>query len=755
MAAAPAAEPAYAGHRLNIGMTRNIGIMAHIDAGKTTTTERILFYTGSSHYIGEVHDGAAHTDFDEEEQRRGITIYSVATTCFWKPGPQAAEAGRGQSAGSAETGAHRINLIDTPGHVDFTVEVERSLRVLDGAIAVFDAVAGVEAQSETVWRQAERYKVPRICFVNKLDRVGATLNRTVEMMGERLGAHPIVVMLPVGFEGAFEAVIDLVTMELVTWPLADDENDKGRTFVRAPLSEDHPSHADAVLAREAMLESLADVDDAIMDRVLTEGGEPLTVEDIRAGLRRATLSLRGFPILCGASLKNRGIQPLLDAVVHYLPSPLDMPPIEAELVSSSKSGERVLRRPDPEEPLLALAFKVVQDSHRGPIVMFRVYSGVLRVKDQILNVAKDKKERILKLLLVLAAKTEEIQEVGPGNIAAAVGLRFTSTGDTLILSKDKQLVVLPGMQIPEPVIFRSVEAKSAADQKDLEQALARIQSEDPSFRVYEDPDSGQTLMAGQGELHLEVIVNKLERDYRVKARVGKPQVAYRETIAGPGGTQFEYDREVGGKRQYAKLTIELEPRERGSGNSVENALPEPPVGSGGGRVKSSGAGPRETLPPDCLAAALEGMADSLSRGPLLGYPVVDVRVRLVAAQYVEGDSSAASFRAAATMATNKAIEGAGARLLEPVMSVEVVAPEDFVGNVHSDLNTRRGRVLGLGPRGNAQAIQAQVPLAEMVGYATSLRSVTQGRASHTMQFAAYSEVPADLQKQIIEKVRGY
>jgi elongation factor G len=413
--------------------------------------------------------------------------------------------------------------------------------------------------------------------------------------------------------------------------------------------------------------------------------------------------------------------------------------------------------------LLALAFKVVQDPHRGPIVMFRVYSGVLRVKDQILNVAKDKKERILKLLLVLASKTEEIQEVGPGNIAAAVGLRFTTTGDTLILSKDKQLVVLPGMQIPDPVIFRSVEAKSAADQKDLEQALARIQSEDPSFRVYEDPDSGQTLMAGQGELHLEVIVNKLERDYRVKARVGKPQVAYRESIAGPGGTQFEYDREVGGKRQYAKLTIELEPRERGSGNSVENALPEPESGpkgsSGRGGGKSSGSGPRETLPPDCLAAALEGMADSLSRGPLLGYPIVDVCVRLVAAQYVEGDSSAASFRAAATMATNKAIEsaggGAGARLLEPVMNVEVVVSEDFVGNVHSDLNTRRGRVLGLGPRGNAQAIQAQVPLAEMVGYATSLRSVTQGRASHTMQFAAYSEVPSDLQKQIIEKVRGY
>ncbi len=735
MATAPAAD--------TIGMTRNIGIMAHIDAGKTTTTERILFYTGSSHYIGEVHDGAAHTDFDEEEQRRGITIYSVATTCFWKPGAP-------PTADGPQPGSHRINLIDTPGHVDFTVEVERSLRVLDGAIAVFDAVAGVEAQSETVWRQAERYRVPRICFVNKLDRVGATLTRTVEMMGERLGAHPIVVMLPVGLEGAFSAVIDLVTMELVTWPRAEDEVDKGRTFERAPLTEDHPSWDEAVVARETMLEALAEVDDQIMERVLSEDTQSLTVDDIRAALRRATLSLRGFPVLCGAALKNRGVQPLLDAVVYYLPSPLDMPPVEAELTAGSKAGERVLRRPDPEDPVLGLAFKVVQDPHRGPIVMFRLYSGVLHVKDQVLNVAKDKKERILKLLMVLAAKTEEIEEIGPGNIAAAVGLRFTTTGDTLILSKDKQLVVLPGMQIPEPVIFRSVEAKSAADQKDLEQALARIQSEDPSFRVYEDPDSGQTLMAGQGELHLEVIVNKLERDYRVKARVGKPQVAYRESIAGAGATQFEYDREVGGKRQYAKLTIEIEPRERGAGNSVENALPVPPTGKGG----KAPAGP-ETLPPEYLAAALEGLADALTRGPLLGNPVVDVRVRLVAASYLEGDSNAASFRAAASMAVNKVIESAGARLLEPVMSVEVVAPEEFVGNVHSDLNTRRGRVLGLEPRGNAKAIQAQVPLAEMVGYATSLRSVTQGRASHTMQFAAYSEVPSDLQNQIIEKVRGY
>ncbi|NVB36824.1 elongation factor G [Pseudenhygromyxa sp. WMMC2535] len=717
-----------------IDMIRNIGIMAHIDAGKTTTTERVLFYTGSSHYIGEVHDGAAHTDFDEEEQRRGITIYSVATTCFWKPGDPEAH--------GPEDGAHRINLIDTPGHVDFTVEVERSLRVLDGAIAVFDAVAGVEAQSETVWRQAERYSVPRICFINKLDRVGATVSRTIEMMRERLAAHPILITMPIGLEGDFEAIVDLVTMELVTWPEAEDDKDKGRTFARAPLAEDHAAYDEAREAREAMLEALAEVDDQLMEVFLSEGADALSVEDIRAGLRRVTLSLKGFPVLCGSALKNRGVQPLLDAVVHYLPSPLDIPPIEAELVDGRHAGERVERTPDPEGPLLGLAFKLVQDSHRGPVVLFRVYSGTVHVKDQIYNVARDKKERINKLLLVLASKTEEVESVGPGNIAAAVGLRFTTTGDTLVLSKDKEHVVLPGMQIPDPVIFRSVEAKSAADQKDLDQALERIQKEDPSFTVYEDKDSGQTLMAGQGELHLEVIVNKLERDYRVKARVGKPQVAYRETVSKPTTIEFEYDREVGQKRQYAKVSVEIEPQERGAGNSVVSALPEDDEAYA-------------KFPRELLAAALEGISDSLTRGPLLGYPVVDVTVRLVAASYIEGDSNAASFRAAATMGTNKVILAAGPRLLEPVMDVEVVGPEEFIGNVHSDLNTRRGRVLGMGTRGNAQVVQAHVPLAEMVGYATSLRSVTQGRASHSMQFAAYSEVPSDLQDQIIKKVRGY
>jgi elongation factor G len=729
----------------DVSRTRNIGIMAHIDAGKTTTTERILFYTGSSHYIGEVHDGAAHTDFDEEEQKRGITIYSVATTSFWKPGDP--------SAHDEASGAHRINLIDTPGHVDFTVEVERSLRVLDGAIAVFDAVAGVEAQSETVWRQADRYRVPRICFVNKLDRVGATLYRTVEMMRERLGAHPIVVQIPNGVEGAFDAVIDLITLEIVTWPKADDEKDKGRTFERKPLTSDHPLWAEAQAARDKMLEALAETDEALMERFL-EDGAALSVDDIRAGLRKATLSLKGFPVLCGASLKNRGVQPLLDAVVHYLPSPLDVPPVEAEIVAGRRAGERVKRFPNVDQPLLALAYKLIQDPHRGPVVLFRVYSGVLRAKDQVLDVTRDRKERINKLLLVQAAKTEEIEEVGPGNIAAAVGLRFATTGDTLILAKDDERVILPGMQIPEPVIFRSIEPTTSAEQKDLAEALDRIQKEDPSFRVIEDSESGQTLIAGQGELHLEVVIHKLERAYRLTPRVGKPQVAYRETASKPTRVEFEYDREVGGKRQYAKVELDLTQRERGSGNLVvaDESLTEArkPTGKG-----ASAPPPGSKLPPEFVASALEGITDALTRGPLLGYPLVDVGVRLVAASFVEGDSNAVTFRAAGTMATNKALEQSTPRLLEPLMDVEVVVPEEFLGNVHSDLNTRRGRVLGMSTRGNAQVLAARVPLAEMVGYATSLRSVTQGRGSYTMQFAAHAEVPLDLQAQIIQKVRGY
>ena len=699
----------------DIAAIRDIGIMAHIDAGKTTTTERVLFYTGVSHRIGEVHDGAAIMDYMPQEQERGITITAAATTCFWA--------------------GHRINIIDTPGHVDFTVEVERSLRVLDGAVAVFDAVHGVEPQSETVWRQADRYHVPRICFVNKMDRVGATLDRTVEMLRDRLGAHPIVVQLPIGVESAFEGIIDLITMETVHWT-----DELGTGIVRAPVTEAHPLHDDAALAREAMIEALAEVDDAVMGAFLERGAAGVGLELLRAGLRRATIATTGVPVLCGSALKNRGIQPVLDAVVSYLPSPLDMPPIRAH---RKATGEEVERHASPTEPFLGLAFKVLHDPHRGPLVFFRVYSGQLRAKDAIQNVTKDRKERPTKLLQVHANKTQEIDEVGVGNIAAAVGLRFTGTGDTLVLAKEDE-VLLAGMQIPEPVIFRAIEARSAADQAALTEALERLQREDPSFKVRVDPDSGQTLMSGMGELHLEVIVDRLLREYRVAANVGKPQVAYRETCARRVVKVVEYDREIGAKRHYARLTLVLAPRDRGSDNHFESALPAP---------KARGEMPK--LLPEMVAAVREGVTDAFTRGPLLGYPVVDVSVTLTDGGYVEGDSNAASFRAAASMGMMEALEAASPVLLEPTMRVEVLVPEDFTGHVVSDLNGRRGRILGMEQRQQFQAIDAEVPLAEMVGYATALRSGTQGRASYTMRFSHYAEVPQDAQEAIIKRVRGY
>ena len=700
----------------DIAAIRDIGIMAHIDAGKTTTTERVLFYTGVSHRIGEVHDGAAVMDYMPQEQERGITITAAATTCFWA--------------------GHRINIIDTPGHVDFTVEVERSLRVLDGAVAVFDAVHGVEPQSETVWRQADRYHVPRICFVNKMDRVGATLERTVEMLRDRLGAHPIVVQIPIGVESAFEGVIDLVTMESIHWV-----DELGTEVVRRPLAEEHPLHDDAVLGREAMVEALAEVDDAVMAVFLEHGAAGVDLPALRAGLRRVTIATTGVPVLCGSALKNRGIQPVLDAVVAYLPSPLDMPPIKAH---RKGSGEEVERHASPAEPFLALAFKVLHDAHRGPLVFFRVYSGQLRVKDAIQNVTKDRKERPTKLLQVHANKTQEIDEVGVGNIAAAVGLRFTGTGDTLTLAKDGEEILLAGMQIPEPVIFRAIEARSAADQAALTEALERLPREDPSFKVRIDPDSGQTLMSGMGELHLEVIVDRLLREYRVAANVGKPQVAYRETCARPLVKTIEYDREIGAKRHYARLTLTLTPRSRGSDNRFESALPVP---------KGRGEAPK--LLPEMVGAVREGVMDAFTRGPLLGYPVVDLEVTLTDGGYVEGDSNPASFRAAASMGMMEALEAAAPVLLEPAMRVEVLVPEDFTGHVVSDLNGRRGRILGMEQRQQFQAIDAEVPLAEMVGYATALRSSTQGRASYTMHFSHYAEVPQDAQETIIKRVRGY
>ncbi len=706
----------------HIDRFRNIGIMAHIDAGKTTTTERILYYTGSSHRIGEVHHGAAKTDFDEEEQRRGITIYSVATTCYWTP-----------ETGTRAGQEHRLNLIDTPGHVDFTVEVERSLRVLDGAVAVFDGVAGVEPQSETVWRQAERYGVPRICFVNKLDRVGATLSRTVEMLRTRLDAHPIVIQLPMGLEADFEGTIDLITMQAIRCI-----GEKGEVVERLAITADHPLFEEALTGREAMLEALSEVDDGVMECFVDQGSDGLDIATIQAALRRATLAGDAVPVLCGSALSNKGVQGLLDAVIEYLPAPSDLPPVEA---TRKKDGAVVCRQPTADAPFLALAFKVVRDEHRGRVVMFRVYSGQLSVRGQIQNCTQGRKERVNKLLRVQVDKTSEIDLVGPGEIAAAVGLKFTTTGDTLILSKDKEPVILPGMAIPEPVIFRAVEARSAADQRDLDAALEDIQIEDPSFTVREDREAGQTLMCGQGELHLEVIVNKLERDFNVQARVGLPQVAYREAATRPTTQTLEYDREIGGKRQYAKLTLSLATRDRGAGCRYENRLPATEI--------------YEKLQDDFLEAISEGVNDALLRGPLLGFAVQDVEIWLVDVVWLENCSSVSSFRAAATMATSRMIEAAHPCLLEPLMAVEVVVPCDFVGNVHSDLSTRRGRVLGMDTRGANQVLSATVPLAEMVGYATELRSVTQGRASYTMLFNCYAEVPQDRQVQIIKKVRGY
>ncbi|MCA9691750.1 MAG: elongation factor G, partial [Myxococcales bacterium] len=603
--------------------------------------------------------------------------------------------------------------------------------VLDGAIAVFDAVSGVEAQSETVWRQADRYHVPRIAFVNKMDRIGATLERTVEMLKSRLAAHPMVTHLPIGLEGDFEGIIDLLTLEAVRWP-----DELGQQLVRASIGEDDPLYEEAILAREALVEAVGEVDDEVMAAYLELGPADVTPAQLRAGIRRATLASAGVAVLCGSALKNKGIQPLLDAVIDYLPAPSDLPPVHA---IRKKDSVEVERRPTEDDPLLALAFKVIHDPHRGPLVFFRVYSGVLRLKEAINNVTQGRKERVMRILQIHANKTQEIEEVGAGNIAAAVGLKFTTTGDTLISHKDREEVLLAGLTIPEPVIFRAIEARTAADQPALDDALKKFEREDPSFTVRTDADSGQTLICGMGELHLEVIIDRLRREFRVEANVGKPQVAYRETISRSVIEPFEYDREIGSKRQYAKIKLEVQPRERGAGVSFTNGI----------------SSLEKPLTREMISAVEEGVRDAETRGPLLGYPMVDLAVKLTEAVAIEGDSSPVSFRAAASMGLMQALENAQPRLLEPRMEVEVVVPTDFMGAVVSDLTNRRGRVQGMEPRENFQVIEAEVPLAEMVGYATSLRSATQGRASYTMQFHDYAEVPAELQEGIVIKVRGY
>ncbi len=710
----------------SIAATRDIGIMAHVDAGKTTTTERILFYTGRSHRIGEVDDGAATMDYMVQEQERGITIQSAATTCHWKD--------------------HRINIIDTPGHVDFTVEVERALRVLDGAVAVFDAAAGVESQSETVWRQASRYGVPRIVFVNKFDKVGAKLSITIDSLKERLDAHALIIQLPIGSENDFVGVVDLLEMQVLAFT-----GDSGETVQRTPLTEssDPDLFAQATEARAALVEALGEVDETIMEMYLEDEDAIIPAADLKAALRRATLTLKGFPVLCGSSLRNKGVQPVLDAILDFLPSPLDLPPVQAKVAGSElevpEDAPLVQRRPSPTEPFLALAFKVIHDSHRGALVFFRVYSGTLKAREAITNATRMRKEKVQRLLLIHASKTTECDEVSVGDIVAAVGFKFTGTGDTLIAASDNERVVLAGMEIPEPVIFRSIEPKTAADQKNLEEALTRFQREDPSFKLREDLDSGQTLVCGQGELHLEVLIDRLLREYRLDVRVGKPQVAYRETIGTRLRKQLEYDREIGGKRQYAKVVIVLAPRERGSGNLFESEI----------GVDADG---KPLLPANFVAAVEDAIVDSFTRGPLLGFPVEDVSVTLVDAAFHDTDTSEGSFKAAASMAFSEGLNEASPRLLEPVMSVDVATPNDFTGAVNSDLSGRRGRVIGMDPipgSANAQTVRAEVPLAQLVGYATALRSATQGRASYSMRFSHNSDVSASVQDEVVTRIRGY
>jgi len=679
-----------------LNRVRNIGFMAHIDAGKTTTTERILFYTGVTHRLGEVHDGQAVMDWMEQEQERGITITSAATTCYWKD--------------------HRINIIDTPGHVDFTIEVERSLRVLDGVVAVFDAVGGVEPQSETVWRQADRYGVPRLAFINKMDRAGADPARCLKMMRERLKANPVLVQLPLGEEDRFQGVIDIIQMKAVVY----DEASKGMSFEVGEIPADYRELAQE--QQQLLLEALAEVDEELMERYLAD--EPVDVALMQRAIRQGTITLALVPVLCGSAFKNKGIQQLLDAVVDYLPSPLDIPPVQG----LDARGQVVERPPADEAPLAALAFKLVSDPHVGHLTFIRVYSGVLTSGGAVLNSTKGVKERLGRLLKMHANKREEIGAAYAGDIVAAVGLKNTTTGDTL--ADEREPVILETLHIPHPVIDIAIEPQTKADQDKLGQALSRIAAEDPSFRLHADPETGETIISGMGELHLEIIVDRLMREYKVDARVGKPQVAYRETVTEEARAEGKFIRQSGGRGQYGHVVLEVKPLAAGAGVVFTNK-------SVGGVV------PKEFIP-----AVEKGVKEAAATG-ILGYPMVDVEVLLVDGSYHEVDSSERSFFIAGSMGFKEAAKRARAVLLEPIMDLEVVAPEDFVGEVMGELNARRGRVTGLESRGSTQIIHGQVPLATMFGYATALRSATQGRATFTMQFDHYEPVSASLAEEIL------
>jgi elongation factor G len=691
-----------------LAKTRNIGIMAHIDAGKTTTTERILFYTGINYKIGEVHEGAATMDWMEQERERGITITSAATTCEWN--------------------GNTINIIDTPGHVDFTVEVERSLRVLDGAVAVFDAVAGVEPQSETVWRQADRYGVPRICFVNKMDRVGAEFHRTVDMIVSRLGATPLVIQLPWGVESDFKGVIDLIAMKALLW----QSEGKGDHYDVVSIPDDH-DHADAAREwREKLLETAAENDDELMELYL-EGTEP-TAEQLRAGIRRATVAGKLTPVLCGTAFKNKGVQPMLDAIVDFLPSPLDVGSIQGHAVD--KEDVVVERHPSENDPFSALAFKIMSDQHLGKLTYIRVYSGKLGVGTPVLNSTKGKKERIGKIYQMHANHREERDGVGAGQIVAVMGLKDTTTGDTLCAQDGP--VILESMSFPAPVISVAIEPKTKVDQEKLGTAIQRLAEEDPTFQVRNDEETGQTIISGMGELHLEVLVDRMKREFKVEANVGRPQVAYRETIRRKvEKVDYTHKKQTGGSGQFAKVQIDLEPSGGdGGGYEFENKVT-------GGRI------PREYIP-----SVDAGCQEAMEFGVLAGYPIVDVKVTLQDGAYHEVDSSELAFKIAGSMAFKQAARQADPVIMEPMMSVEVTTPEEFMGDVIGDLNGRRGQIQAMDERSGARIVKALVPLAEMFGYVGDLRSRTQGRASYTMQFDSYAEVPSQIAKEIIAKAHG-
>ena len=686
-----------------LSRTRNIGIMAHIDAGKTTTTERVLYYTGVSYKIGEVHEGAATMDWMEQERERGITITAAATTCSWKD--------------------NRINIIDTPGHVDFTIEVERSLRVLDGAVAVFDSVQGVEPQSETVWRQADKYEVPRIAFMNKMDRVGADFFPAVQTLVDRLGANPVVLQLPLGKEEGFRGVIDLLTMKALVF---DDET-LGAAYVTEDIPEEDLEKAKEY--REKMLDAVVEFDEGVMERYLA--GEALEVDEIKRAIRLGTIALKVTPVFCGSAFKNKGVQPLLDAVVDYLPSPVDLPPVRG---IDPATEDEITRKPEDSEPFAALAFKIMSDPFSGQLTYFRVYSGRLTAGSYVYNVAKGKKERISRLLKMHANKREEINEVSAGDIAAAVGLKDTRTGDTLC--DEKHQILLEVIKFPEPVISLAVEPKTKQDMDKLGYSLEKLAQEDPSFRIKTDEETGQTIISGMGELHLEIIVDRLMREFKVHANVGKPQVAYRETIRGTAQAEAKYIKQTGGRGQYGHVWLRVEPAESGMGLEFVNKI----VG---------GSVPREFIGP-----VEKGVRERMESGILAGYPLRDLRVTLYDGSFHEVDSSEMAFKIAGSMALVSACQKADLVLLEPVMRVEVLVPQDFMGDVIGDLNGRRGKIHGMKARGGSQVVDAVVPLSEMFGYSTDLRSKTQGRATYSMEFESYEVVPKLMAQQIIKKNQG-